>query len=423
MVRLTIHRPDRLPESFSYTEPVEISVGRSLNCTCCLESDPMASRLHAVILIDPPMVRIKDLNSTNGLVLNGQRIGSVAEGGPSPAIALRDGDEVFVGQTRIVVNLLDQDGRTALGNSDTQDGITVKPAEQGFHTAPAAETVNASSMPPVAGYRLIRILALALTGSVYLGLNEADGANVAIKILSPEIPFSRKTLDDFRHEIDSARAIDHPNLARLLGAGELERGGMYLVMEYVEGDDLGAYLRRVPDGRLPLKLAHGIMLQLAGAVCYFHSHGFVHMDIKPASIIMHEEKGKLRPKITDQGFARFLDETGILPRGYAGQDTERLACLPPEELTPMAEPKATADVFSLCAVFYRLLTGSIPYNFSETGDNREKVEKGMIVPIEERLPGLPEPLVVIIERGLALEPEARYQSGCDLLEALENIGL
>ncbi|MCD8351935.1 MAG: FHA domain-containing protein [Planctomycetaceae bacterium] len=76
MVRLTVHRPDRLPESFSYAEPAEISVGRSRTCTYCIESDPMVSRLHAVILIDPPSVRIKDLNSTNGLAINGERYGA-----------------------------------------------------------------------------------------------------------------------------------------------------------------------------------------------------------------------------------------------------------------------------------------------------------------------------------------------------------
>ncbi len=420
MVRLTVHRPDRLPESFSYDEPAEISVGRSRTCTYCIESDPMVSRLHAVILIDPPSVRIKDLNSTNGLAINNERYGV---GGKSLAqpVELQDGDEVMVGQTRIVVSQVPSPGGMTVARNTP--GGRMSADDNAFLTAPAAETVSAMppSMPPVAGYKLTRIISLASTGSVYLGVDESDGKQVAIKIFSPEIPFSRKTLEDFRQEIDAARRVTHPNLVRLLSAGELERGGMYLVMEYAPGQNLTNFIRSQTGGRLPLKTAYNLMLQLSSAVCYFHRHGFTHMDIKPASVIIQDDDGRDLAKITDQGFSRFLDETGILPRGYMGHDTHRLAYLPPEELLPVIEPKPTADIFSLSAVFYLMLTSQVPYNFGEGEANRIMVEKGQIVPIEERLPGLPEPLVVIVERGLSLDPEARYQTGCELLDALETV--
>lgn len=415
MIRLIVHRPDRLPESHTYTEPTEISIGRSLSCTYCIDADPLASRLHAAIIIDPPDVRIKDLNSTNGIFINGERFGIMTDQPLSHPTDLKDGDEVIIGQTRIIV---------VTGESTVAPGIRLSPSP-----GPAAPLAGSDSMqtiaalPPVAGYRLIRLLSPAPTGSVYLGVDEESGRQVAVKILAPEVPFTPKTLDDFREEIAAVRNIEHPNLVRLLDSGELARGGVYLVMEHVEGPDLQEFLALHPDNRLPLEEAKPFMMQLADAVCHLHRHGFMHMDIKPASIIVPTRDGVPQPKITDQGFARFLDETGILPRGYDGQEEDRLAYIPPEELNPVAEPKSSADVFCLCAVFYRLLTGAYPYRFVEGEDNREAVENGRIVPIEERLPGLPEPLVVIIDRGLALDPDMRYQAGCDILDALETINL
>ncbi|MCC8108938.1 MAG: hypothetical protein LIQ30_07830, partial [Planctomycetes bacterium] len=77
-------------------------------------------------------------------------------------------------------------------------------------------------------------------------------------------------------------------------------------------------------------------------------------------------------------------------------------------------------VFSLSAVFYAMLTGRSPYRFESDLPPREVVTQGLIVPIEEALPGIPEPLVVIIERGLSVDADARYQNVCDLYEALES---
>lgn len=431
MVRLTIIKPEQTPDVLSFEEAAELTVGRSAGCNYCLDFDPMVSRMHAVILIDPPSVRIKDLNSTNGLSINGESYGAYGNQKIIHPIELRDGDEVVIGSTKIRVNVIyeSSDGQPpsaapAAENQKINSSYTTAEGAAGgdLEQAGAEDTVSSTvpSLPSIPGYRLTRFLSKAQTGNVYLGVSNADGKTVAIKVICPGLSFTRKMLDDFRREVAGAAVIQHTNIARMLGSGELGNRGVFLVMEYVNGEDLASYLKRCPNNRIPLHNAYNLMLQLSSAMCYIHSHDFVHMDIKPSSIILYDDNGRLRAKISDMGYAHFMDDTGIAPRGVASRDAARLGYLAPEELSPMGDAKTTADVFSLSAVFYEILTGRVPYNFGG-GDNAAVVAAADLTPIEEVMSGLPEPLVVIIERGLSADPEARYQNGCDLLEALENV--
>ncbi|MCC8166127.1 MAG: serine/threonine protein kinase, partial [Planctomycetes bacterium] len=277
-----------------------------------------------------------------------------------------------------------------------------------------------TELPKINGYRLTKFLSSSAMGSVYQGVAVKDNTTVAIKVITPRIPITSKMFEDFRREIDNARRIQHPNLVKLLAAGEIKGESIYMVSEFVHGENLTSIIETSPNGRISLHNSYNIILQLANAVCHLQTQGYLHMDLKPSSILIADEAGRLKAKITDQGFARFLDETGIMPRGYATDDINKLGFIAPEELSPIQDPKPTADVFSLSAVFYAMLTGRSPYRFESDLPHREVVAQGLIVPIEEALPGIPEPLVVIIERGLSVDADARYQNVCDLYEALES---
>ncbi len=428
MIRLTLLKPEQPPEEIVFTEPTELSVGRSGSCNCILDFDPLVSRMHAVFLVDPPVVRIKDLNSTNGLVINGETFGALSEQKILQPLELRDGDEVSIGSSRFIVNVVHDEPPGAGA------GTGAKPAEKpsamvnsrilaaSVSDAGLEETVSGvrTELPSISGYRLTKFLSSSSMGAVYQAVALKDNTTVAIKVITPKIPITSKMFEDFRREIDNARRLQHPNLVKLLAAGELNGESIYLVTEFVHGENLTSIIETSPNGRISLHNSYNIILQLANVVCHLQTQGYLHMDLKPSSILIADEAGRLKAKITDQGFARFLDETGIMPRGFATDDIGKLGFIAPEELSPINDPKPTADVFSLSAVFYAMLTGRSPYRFESDLPPREVVTQGLIVPIEEALPGIPEPLVVIIERGLSVDADARYQNVCDLYEALES---
>ncbi len=453
MIRISIARPDREIEETIITTPVEISVGRSASCNCCLEFDPLVSRMHAVILITPPTVRIKDLNSTNGLVINGETYGAFSNQKLSQPTEIYDGDVVTIGRTSFTFNIIHDtrpDGSarsgtgTGTGTSPGPRGATggtrgtsasrsttgisnpatveIEPALAGRAEKPSDGNTSITQAPlmTVPGYRLLKLIRNSQSGDLYQAAGLDDLRVVAIKIINSSTLITPKVIEDFHREIENLRRLEHPNLVKIHGAGELTAQSLYVVMEHAGGHDLANILSGLPGQRLALPNAYNLELQLANALCYLHSMGRLHTDLKPSSILIRDDHGRLRVKIMEQGLARFLDETGLLPRPATPNSPVKLGYVAPETLQPLYEAKANADVFSLAAIFYDMLAGRPPYAFRPGTPYRETVEKGLITPLEEFIPDLPEPLAVIVERALSADPENRYQNACAFQEALEN---
>ncbi|MCC8190562.1 MAG: FHA domain-containing serine/threonine-protein kinase [Planctomycetes bacterium] len=427
MVHLTISRPGQHDQVVVFDHPSEVTVGRSAGSTFCLDFDPMVSRMHAVILIDPPTVRIKDLNSTNGIVINGVTYGGASGKTLDDPHVLASGDSVGIGTTTFRVGVDAAAGDRAGAPDVATVGsfrIRREPGAEMSATAGVRDTIGAlpPELPQIPNFTVTALLGLGRLGNVYQATGK-DGENVAIRVVTPEVAFTKKMLEDLRREVDNAKRVRHPNIVALKGAGSLGPKSFFLVHEFVNGENLQSYLDRYPDRRLPLRLAYPLMLQLAAAMCHAHGLGFVHRDLKPASILMYTDGGQVMAKITDIGLANFLEDSGLTGlRGYS-PDTRALEYTPPEQVREFREAKSYSDVFSLAAIFYEMLTGCGPYRVPEGSDvdRRLALSDAPIIPIEERTPGLPEPLVVVIDRALSTEPEERYQNCCDLLEALQNV--
>ncbi len=202
------------------------------------------------------------------------------------------------------------------------------------------------------------------------------------------------------------------------------QSALYTVSEFVSGESLASYLMRCPGNRIPLATSFSLLRQMAGALCYLHRNDLVHRDIHPGGVMLYDDGGRLRVKFTEAGLSRFWMESGLGSRAMMGGDgTGRLGYLAPEELVQQIEAKPSADVFSLGCVFYQMLTGRVPYEFGEGVSALRVVEEGKIRSIEELVPGLPETIIVSVERTLAPDPEMRYQTACEMLEAMENIAL
>jgi non-specific serine/threonine protein kinase/serine/threonine-protein kinase len=270
-------------------------------------------------------------------------------------------------------------------------------------------------------YRIIRELGRGGMGTVYLA-ERADGEytqRVALKVLQ-EGAVSPALTVRFRQERQILAALTHPGIARLLDGGLLADGRPYLILEYIDGKPIDVWC---VEHSLDLEARLRLFLQVAEAVQSAHQQLVLHLDLKPANILVNE-RGE--PRLLDFGIARFLGEGGDAKR--SGEDTLRL-------LTPRyASPEQAAgtqlgvasDVFSLATLLYRLLTGTLPYPL----DDVSPLEAARIIcEMAARPPSLAAPselrsllrgdLDNILLRGLRKEPERRYPTVAAFADDIE----
>ena len=207
-------------------------------------------------------------------------------------------------------------------------------------------------------YRIRSLIGEGGMGEVYLADDMSLGREVAIKLVKRG--FGRANLiRHFHHEERILAALNHPNIARLYGAGLAEDGSPYFAMEYVAGQRLDEYC----DQRtlsLPERLQ--IFRKICSAVAYAHQHLIIHRDLKPANIRVTPEG---EPKLLDFGIAKLLEDENA---PALAQTVTLAGAMTPEYASPeqvRGEPMTTAsDVYSLGVVLYELLTGRKPYRLT-----------------------------------------------------------
>ncbi len=229
----------------------------------------------------------------------------------------------------------------------------------GFALAPREERSLVGRV--VAKYQLVSVLGRGGAGTVFLG-ERADkqfSGKVAVKVVD------RAAAADlgmrFRAERQILASLNHPNIARLMDAGETDDGQGYLVMEYVEGQPLDQYC---DERRLDLRKRLKLFIDICAAVQYAHQNLIIHRDLKPANILVTADG---TAKLLDFGIAKLLHHgNGSNTVSELTRMNERL--LTPEYASPeqiIGGPVTTAsDVYSLGIVLYRLLTGLRPYDLS-----------------------------------------------------------
>lgn len=412
MIRLTVTKPDAPPEVFVYDTPSEVVVGRSSKSGIVLDRDPMVSRSHAVFLFAPPAsAKVKDLHSTNGIRINGQFFGTDTRVNAYDPITLKSGDEVAVGSALFKIETSGSASASARASSSASSRLSAAAPRSPDITGKfgAMDTVQNLDvpLPRIPGYRLARYLGTGSAGKIYLGVSNGDERKVAVKILHPPSGLTPDALRFFFKEFDDARHIVHPHLARLLGAGELPKGGgVFVAAEYADGHDLSGFMRRAADGRLDVPTALSVSAQISGAMCRLHMRGMTHLDLKPSSVILREENGQVSAKVTDAGFTAFLEMTGLRSGALLARKADRLGFLAPEQLRQGAEPGKAADVFALSALLFSMLTGKSPV-----------AEQGGILSPDGLSGVIPARIAAILKKGLAANPEDRYPDACRLVEA------
>jgi len=260
-----------------------------------------------------------------------------------------------------------------------------------------------------AGYRIEGVLGRGGMGVVYLAEQPELGRRVAIKVIAPALASDPDYLERFKRESRLAAAIEHPNAIPIYEAGVADEDMPYLVMRYVEGEDLSSLLRR--EGRLDRRRAAAIVDQIAGALDEAHARGLVHRDVKPANVIVESRRGTEHAYLTDFGLTREVDASG--GPTATGRWVGTIDYASPEQIK--GKPvDARCDVYALGCLLYTTLTGHLPF------EREEDVAK-LYAHVSEPPPapsklaeGVTDELDVVVERAMAKEPDDRYLSAGDL---------
>jgi serine/threonine-protein kinase len=235
--------------------------------------------------------------------------------------------------------------------------------------------------------------------------------SVAIKLLPPELAFREEVRTRFLREAQTAAQLSHPNVVPIYSVDEVN-GLVFFAMALVEGESLGAYLKR--EGRVPLEFARRVLRDVADALAYAHARSIIHRDIKPDNILMDRVTG--RTLVSDFGIARAAEGDSRLT--VTGIAVGTPAYMSPEQAIGEREIDGRSDLYSLGVVGYHMVAGELPFSATNTPAMLMKHMNQIPRPIRELRPDVPPGLERGIDRALAKRPEDRWPDAAALRDAL-----
>jgi serine/threonine protein kinase len=263
-------------------------------------------------------------------------------------------------------------------------------------------------------YHLVEKLGEGGMAVVYKAFDTRLECDVAVKVIRLDnLPRSSEevALKRFEREAKSVAQLTHPYIVKVSDFGE-EDGLPYLVMEYLSGGTLKQFL----GTPLPYRKAAKLLVPVAQALEYAHSHNLVHRDVKPSNILITESG---QPMLTDFGIAKIMDMQDGQTLTGTGVGIGTPEYMAPEQWTGNITP--SVDIFSLGVVFYELVTGHKPYTADTPAAVLIKLISDPLPKPSKFTPDLPEKVEQVIFKALAKKPVDRYQSMEELEKALKDL--
>ena len=256
-------------------------------------------------------------------------------------------------------------------------------------------------------YQVVAKIGEGAMGEVYKARDPLLNRNVAIKTISASLAADPQFKERFRREAQSAASLNHPNIVTVYEYGD-DAGVTYIAMEFLEGVDLREAIRAKALGHLGRKLE--VMEQISEGVASAHARGIVHRDLKPGNVHI-QPSGHI--KILDFGLAKL--GASELTRSGTVMGTPHY--MSPEQLRGQ-KADARADVFSLGAIFYEILSGQRAFANQPMHEVLARLRDREAVPLRKHAPATPALLVDIVERAMAREPSNRFKDAGELSRAL-----
>ncbi len=256
-------------------------------------------------------------------------------------------------------------------------------------------------------YEIIDKVGSGGMADVYKARDQRLNRFVAIKVLKPEYSSDKSFVNKFRAEAQSAAGLSHPNIVNVYDVGD-DSGLHYIVMELVEGITLKRFIER--KGKLEVKEAVGITIQIAQGMEAAHDNRIIHRDIKPQNIIISRD-GKV--KVTDFGIAKATNSNTITSNAMGS-----VHYLSPEQARGGYSDEKS-DIYSLGVTLYEMLSGKVPF----AGDNTVSVAllhiQGEAMPLRELDPEIPVSVDKIVQKCMQKRPERRYHTASELIADLK----
>ena len=400
-------------------------VGRSSQVQFSVHDDRRLSREHFLIEFNPPLCVLKDLGSTNGTKVNGLRVESAR---------LRDGDVIAAGASTFIVLVEETASRPANrirclgcgGPAPKETSVAAAPEDSKIEWLCESCAAHRRHYPTTSpDYWIERRIGGGGMGEVFQGRQLATNRPVAIKMMVPTVAASGRAKEYFRREIQVLQNLlmptgqCHPHIVAFYDIFELD-GQFQLIMEYVAGKNAMEWVSAM-SGPLPFAAAARVGVQLLSALAHAHKRGYVHRDIKPSNLLIMGPPQRPHLKLSDFGLAKsFRDNAGFAGLTHLGDIGGSMGFISPDHIRDFRDVKGPADVYSVGATLYYLLTLHYPFlGFDpKRGDAYSMILEHPPVPLRAHRPDAPEGLERVLRKALEKQPRDRWTSAAAMAKAL-----
>ena len=381
--------------SFALEDNTALLVGRGQDANAQL-TDPHCSRKHFQLQVAEGKVLLKDLGSSSGTHVNGT---------PASDTRVGPGDTIQIGQTQMRVE--------GPGMSDVTVAAEANPEAAG------AAGATALVGQKIHNYEITKVLSQGSTSVVLQGRDSEQNRDVAVKVLLPELATDEEEMQRFIRAMKTMHPIRHPNIIRIYNAGKTNEH-VWVAMEYVDGESVAEMIARIGTvGMLDWRDAFRVCIHIARALNEAFEHKIIHRNITPENILVRAEDKVA--KLGDMMLAKALEGTKVEQITQPGQLIGPIPFMPPERTLGSSDVDCRADIYSLGATVYALLTGrppveggNLPELIMKIRDEEPQRPKDFQLSIDDMFEG-------VVLRMLAKRPEDRYQEPSDLVTELERI--
>ena len=397
---------------FSFDRPDCFLLGRSRDAHISLPDDKHLSRQHFLLEIAPPDCTLSDLDSKNGVFVNGVRYGGRKP--PKPGVKqapdgvkelrLKHGDVITVGDTRLKLSIF---------------------SEQ-IHLEPPPDMTHVSSEKQTEDYRIEQEIGRGPLGIVYKALDLRTGRPAAVKVMTPRHAVTPAKITRFQQELTVISQLQHPRLVRFLKQWKTGKN-FYFAFEYVAGMNLAELLKQ-RGGKIDLPESVPLMLAILEGLAFAHQvvitfhapqgevkrfKGIVHRQLKPQNILLSYQDNRWMPKIAGFGFSQELEAAGFTNMSSAEGFGAAPFYWPRERVSHYSYAHPASDVFSIAAVFYEMLSGfKIREGFQSVVERSERGEQAPLsnylrtivaqtpIPLQQRVSHIPTAVAQVIDKAL-----------------------
>jgi eukaryotic-like serine/threonine-protein kinase len=266
-------------------------------------------------------------------------------------------------------------------------------------------------------YRIVRLVGEGGMGSVYEGENTFIKRRVAIKILHAH-SVSPETVMRFEREAQAAGCIGSDHILEVLDLGALDNGDRFMVMEFLDGETLGARMSR---GRMSPPEVAAIARQVLIGLRAAHLASIVHRDLKPDNIfVLREKAGRADfAKIIDFGISKFNALGGDMSMTRTGAVMGTPYYMSPEQAQGTQQIDGRSDVYSLGVIMYEALAGAVPFDGDTFNELMFKIVLSNPRPLGQVAPNLDPQLIALVEKAMARDIKERFQSADEMIQALD----